>query len=66
MNILLFHIYMKLNMFRATHTVRDNVHQLHVQQPSTYEKAEAASAVLGSWWWAVCRPKHVKLHINVE
>jgi len=26
----------------------DNVHQLHVQQPSTYEKPEAASAVLGS------------------
>ena len=41
------------------HTVPDNVHQLHVQQPSTYEKPEAASAVLGSWWWAVCRPKHV-------
>jgi hypothetical protein len=34
-------------------TVPDNVHQLHVQQPSTYEKPEAASAVLGSWWWAV-------------
>jgi len=29
-------------------TVPDNVHQLHVQQPSTYEKPEAASAVLGS------------------
>ena len=26
----------------------DNVHQLHAQQPSTYEKPEAASAVLGS------------------
>ena len=25
-----------------------HVHQLHVQQPSTYEKSEAASAVLGS------------------
>jgi hypothetical protein len=24
------------------------IHQLHVQQPSTYEKPEAASAVLGS------------------
>jgi len=57
--ILLFHIYMKLNMFRATHrpsylvdvvrhSVPDNVHQLHVQQPSTYGKPEAASAVLGS------------------
>jgi len=29
-------------------TVPDNVHQLHVQQPSTYEKPEAASAVLSS------------------
>jgi hypothetical protein len=28
-------------------TVPDNVHHLHVQQPSTYEKPEAASAVLG-------------------
>jgi len=67
--ILLFHIYMKLNMFRATHrpssgaknctgslwffihvrhSVSDNIHQLHVQQPSTYEKPEAASAVFGS------------------
>ena len=46
--------------------VPDNVHQLHVQQPSKYEKSEAASAVLGSWWWVVCRPKHVELHINIE
>ena len=29
-------------------TVPDNVHQLHVQEPFTYEKPEAASAVLGS------------------
>jgi hypothetical protein len=36
------------------------------KQPSMYEKPEAASAVLGSWWWAVCRPKHVELHINIE
>jgi hypothetical protein len=28
--------------------VPDNVHQLHVHQPSTYETPEAASAVLGS------------------
>jgi len=28
--------------------VPDNVHQLHVQQPSTYERPEAASAVLCS------------------
>jgi len=30
------------------HTVPDNVHQLHVQQLSTYEIPEAASSVLGS------------------
>jgi len=30
------------------YTVPDNVHQLHVQQPTTYEKPEVASAVLGS------------------
>jgi len=30
------------------HTVPDNVHQLHVQHPPTYEKPEAARAVLGS------------------
>jgi hypothetical protein len=29
-------------------SVPDNVHQLHVQQPSIYEKPEVASAVLGS------------------
>jgi hypothetical protein len=28
--------------------VPDNVHELHVHQPSTYENPEAASAVLGS------------------
>jgi len=49
-----------------TYTVPDKVHQLNVHQPSTYEKPEVASAVLGSWWWAVCRPKHVELHINIE
>jgi len=31
----------------TAHTVPDKVHQLHIQQPSTYEKPEAASAVLG-------------------
>jgi hypothetical protein len=29
-----------------------------------YTKPEDASAVLGSWWWAVCRAKHVELHIK--
>jgi hypothetical protein len=41
-------------LYEAQHvsgdTPPDNVHQLHVQQPSTHEKPEAASAVLGSWW----------------
>jgi hypothetical protein len=36
------------------------------KQPFTYEKPKSVSAVLGSWWWAVCRPKHVELHINME
>jgi len=36
------------------------------KQPSTYEKPEVASESLGSWWWAMCRPKHVELHINME
>jgi hypothetical protein len=52
---------------RGGHTVPDNIHQLRVQQPSKYKKPKAASAVLGSWWWVVCRrPKHVERHINKE
>ena len=43
-----------------------NVRQLHGQQTPTYAKPEAASAVLGSWWWAVCSPKHARLHINMK
>jgi len=31
-----------------------------------YVKPEAANAVLSSWWWAVSRPKHVELYINME
>jgi len=49
---------------QAQYTVPDNVHHPHVQQPFAYEKPEAASAVLGSWWWAVCLPKHAELHTN--
>jgi adenylosuccinate synthase len=56
----------KSNKMQQCNTVPDNVHQLRVQQPATYEKPEVASAVLGSWWWAVCRPKHVEFHINME
>jgi len=44
-----------IEALRQAQYVPDNVHQLHVQQTSTYTKPEAASAVLGSWWWAVCR-----------
>jgi hypothetical protein len=54
------------NWWTLSDTVSYNVHQLHVQQPSTYENPVAASAVLGSWWWAVCLQKHVGLHINME
>jgi len=36
------------------------------QQLSMYAKPEAASAVLGSRWWAVCRPKHAELQINMK
>jgi hypothetical protein len=43
---ILFHIYMKLSMLQATHAY--SVQKLHAQQPSTYVKPEAASAVLGS------------------
>ena len=76
--ILLFHIYIKLHwhplVFHTwkvvgrvvdgrcqARTVPDNV-----QQPSTYEKPESVSAVLGFCRWAVCHPKHVELHINME
>jgi hypothetical protein len=34
--------------------------------PRYYKKSQAANAVLGSWWWALCRPKHVEIHINME
>jgi len=50
-------------MQHATWTLSSN---LDVQQPFTYVKPEAASAVLSSWWWAVFRPKHVELYINME
>jgi hypothetical protein len=42
----------------------DNVQQLHVRQPSTHAKPEAAYAILGSWWWAVCYLKHAELHLK--
>jgi hypothetical protein len=47
------------------HNVPDSVHHPHVQQSFTYEKPEAASAVLGSWWWAVCRLEH-EVYTNME
>jgi hypothetical protein len=42
-----FHTWKVVGRCQAQY-VPDNVYQLHVQQPSTYEKPEAASAVLGS------------------
>jgi len=39
---LVFHIRRQmLDVVRHSDTVPDNVHQLHVQQPSTYKKPEA-------------------------
>jgi hypothetical protein len=38
----------------------------NVQQPFTYANPEAASAVLSSWWWAVCLPERVELHTTIE
>jgi hypothetical protein len=35
-----------------------------IQQPFTYAKPEAASAVLGSWWWVVCRPNTLSFIIT--
>jgi hypothetical protein len=50
--IILFYIYMKLDMFRTTHRPSSgavSVQQPHVQQTSTVLcKPDAASAVLGS------------------
>jgi hypothetical protein len=46
--------------------VPDNAHKRHVQLPTTYEKTEAASADLGSWWWAVSHPETCWAHINME
>jgi len=45
---LVFHTWKVGGRCQAQDTMPDNVHQLHVQQPCTYEKPEAASAVLGS------------------
>jgi len=46
--ILLFHIYMKLNMFRATHDPLLGAWKVVGHVVSTYEKPEAANAVLDS------------------
>jgi len=35
------------------------------RQPQTYVKPEAAIRVLCSWWWAVCRSKHVEQLSNI-
>jgi len=41
-------VFQKWKVGGRCQAVPDNVHQLHVQKPSTFEKPEAASAVLGS------------------
>jgi hypothetical protein len=41
-----------------------SVQQLQVQQPSTYKKPKAASAVLGSWW--VVSAENVDLHTIIN
>jgi hypothetical protein len=51
--MLLFHVYVYeaqhiSGVDVVSHTMPDNVHQLHVQQPSTHEKPETASAGLSS------------------
>ena len=44
---ILFHIYIIHVVAGRCQAEPDSVQQLHVQQPSTYAKPEAASAVLG-------------------
>ena len=36
-----------------------------VQQPFRMQN-QRLLVQLCSWWWAVCRPKHVELHINIK
>jgi len=55
-----------VELFPYINKLRNNVQQLHVQQPSTHAKPEAPSAVLCSWWWVVCRPKNVELYTNMK
>jgi len=47
-NFIIPYLFEAQDVLGDTPPVPDDVHQLHVQQPSTYEKPEAASAVLGS------------------
>jgi hypothetical protein len=51
-----------------TLSLLDAVSVQQTQRPTTFHvwNPEAASAVLSSWWRAVCRPKYVELHINME
>jgi len=41
-------LYWQPVVFHTGYSVSDNVYYLHIQHPSTYEKPEAASTVLGS------------------
>jgi hypothetical protein len=61
---LIFHMWKVVGCVRHSMYCAWHVHQLHIQQPSMHAKPKAANAVLGSWWWEVCRLKHVELHIT--
>jgi hypothetical protein len=63
--ILLFLILNEVHNVQLLDVVNDNVQQLQSDNlPRYYAKPEAACAVLGSWWWAVCRPKYVELYLK--
>jgi hypothetical protein len=47
-NFIIPYLYETQHILGDTQALPDNVHQLHIQEPPTYEKSEAASAVLGS------------------
>jgi hypothetical protein len=64
-------IYYSKNLLKAQHVssgipliIRSS--KLYLQRPVTtwVYKPEAANTVWSSWWWAVCRSKHVEPSIN--
>jgi hypothetical protein len=60
-------VYWRLNMFRAAHRSSSGFFPTQPwQRPVTtwVYKPEAANTVWSSWWWAVCRSKHVEPLVN--